>query len=418
MSIPDTQLTEQVEAALRRVEDPRMEMNVFEAGLVEDVQVDDGDVVVEVALDEFGPQTGTGVTRAILAAVSNVEGVEGAHVEQASAPSLDEPVAMEQVDTVIAVASTKGGVGKSTVATQLACALSADADADVALFDADVYGPNVPSLLGVEGPIRADEEDRAVPVSAGPLQVMSVGLMTEGEGPLAWRGAMVHDALTELFETTAWDDPDVMVVDLPPGTGDVALTTLQEVPVDGVVFVTTPFHTSVEDTRRSLDLFEENGVPVLGAVVNMDHFTCDCGREHDLFPRGDVADALDVPVLARIPFAHEFQERPTPGEAPEAFADLAAAVDAAAADVDRIDVPDDAVDLRGQPPERRYDLVREAVEERADGESVYLVSDRDPAPAGEFVVELLGESGDPADVLSEFAVERRGPDEWVLAATP
>jgi len=414
MSVPDTQLSEQVEAALRRVEDPRMEMNVFEAGLVEAIDVDDGDVTVEVALSEFGPEAGTGVTRAVLAAVSDVDGVDGAHVEPASTPSMDEPVGMEEVDTVIAVASTKGGVGKSTVATQLACALAGETDA--ALFDADVYGPNVPSMLGVDGPIRADADDRAVPVTAGPLQVMSVGLMTEGEGPLAWRGAMVHDALTELFETTAWDDPDVAVVDLPPGTGDVALTTLQEVPVDGVVFVTTPFHTSVEDTRRSLDLFEENGVPVLGAVVNMDHFACDCGREHDLFPRGDIAEALDVPILAELPFSHDLQRQPTPGDAPEAFVDLAHEVREAVAEYDRIDVPDDAVDLRGQPPERRFDLVREAFEARDPDEPFHVVSDRDPAPAGEFLVELVGEAGDPDDVFAEFAVQRHGVDQWVLRA--
>ncbi|WP_226013381.1 P-loop NTPase [Halomicrobium salinisoli] len=412
MSLPDTELQERVEAALRRVEDPQAGVNVFEAGLVEDIAVEDGAVTVEAALDGFGEDAIGSVTGAIARAARDVEGVERAHVEPA-APTTEDPASIEDVDRVVAVASTKGGVGKTTVATHLACALATDAE--VALFDADIYGPNVPSLLGVEGVIRADEDDRPIPVSVGPMEVMSADLLTEG-GPLAWRGAMAHDALTELFETTAWDDPDTMVIDLPPGTGDVALTTLQEVPVDGVVLVTTPFHTSLEDTRRSVELFEENGVPVLGTVVNMERFTCDCGREHDLFPGEDPGEGLDVPVLARLPFDEEMQDDPTPSAAPEPIAGLATDVRDRLDDVDRVEVPDDAVDLRGRGPRQRLDRVREAFTALDSGERLHVVSDRDPTPAGEFLVDLLDEAGQPSEVLAEFAVDRRGPNEWALVA--
>jgi ATP-binding protein involved in chromosome partitioning len=349
----------------------------------------------------------------MLGAVRGVEGVESAHIEPAGVDT-DDRVSIAEIDTVVAVASTKGGVGKSTVATQLACALAADRD--VGLFDADIFGPNVPSLLDVAGPIRADDEDNPVPATVGGMEVMSVGLMTEG-GPLAWRGAMAHDALSDLFADTAWDDPDTLVIDLPPGTSDVLLTTLQEVPIDGVVFVTTPFHTSVEDTRRSRRLFEENGVPVLGYVLNMDHFVCEsCGDVHDMFPEGSLTEEIDMPLLAQLPFSPALQTQPTPGEVPEAFRDMAGTVTERIAATDRLELPDDPLDIRNLEAQQRVDRVREAFEALGAGEALYLVSDRDPTPVGEFLVDLADGSGQPTDVLAEFVVERRGLEKWVLKA--
>jgi ATP-binding protein involved in chromosome partitioning len=406
-------LRERVEATLRDVRDARSERNVFEAGLVEGVRVEESRAIVEADLDRFDPRTRSEVVDAVLAATEDVPGVEQVHVEPAQ-PTAGDRVTLAEVDTVIAVASTKGGVGKSTVATHLACALAADRD--VGLFDADIFGPNVPSLLEVGGPVRTDDEERPVPVRAGDLEVMSVDFMTD-EGALAWRGAMAHEALSDLFADTAWDRPDVVVIDLPPGTSDVVLTTLQEVPIDGAVFVTTPFHTSVADTRRSVRLFEENGVPVLGAVVNMDGFVCEeCGHDHDTFPGGDPADELGISTLARLPFDTDIQERATPGEPPASFAALAGAVTERVEGVERLDLPEDAVDLRGVDAQRRVDRVREAFESLDAGETLYLRSDRDPTPVGGFLLDLLDREGDPADVLPEFEVERRGPDEWALAA--
>jgi len=156
-------------------------------------------------------------------------------------------------------------------------------------------------VIGASGPVYSDDDGNPVPVDAGGLEVMSMALLSD-DGPLAWRGAMAHAALSDLFETTAWSGPDTVVVDMPPGTGDVALTTLQEVPVDGVVLVTTPFHAAVSDTGRALELFEENDVPVLGVVSNMGEFVCDeCGTPHNLFGGDDPIEALDMPILAELP---------------------------------------------------------------------------------------------------------------------
>jgi ATP-binding protein involved in chromosome partitioning len=435
-----TDLQERVEAALRTVRDPDAEVNVFEAGLVESIDVevgqdddgrhhdgengsddDAGDdsgggaVVVGANVAEFDDEHAQGVMRAMLGAVRDVPGVDRAHVEPVVPTTTDEDTGVAGFDTVIAVASAKGGVGKSTIATGLACALAADEG--TGLLDADVHGPNVPELLDVSGPIHSDDEGNPLPVSVAgaeaTLDVMSVGLM-ESSAPLAWRGAMAHDALTELFETTAWTADDTLVVDLPPGTGDVVLTTLQEVAVDGVVVVTTPYPASLADTRRSVDLFRDNDVPVLGAVINMGSFTCpSCGDTHDLFPGSSPAETLPAPVLAEVPFETELQETPTPGSVPAPMARLADAVRDAAETAWEVDVPDDAVDIRGDAPETRRERVRSRFTALDSGATFTLVSDRDPTPVREFLARLA--DCRPADVDAE--VERRTPADWVLTAT-
>ncbi|WP_336002671.1 P-loop NTPase [Halorientalis halophila] len=423
MSSEDTTTTEplsdRVEAALRKVRDPDADVNVFEAGLVEDVRIADGDVTVRTDLSEFPPSEGQAVTSTMMRAVSEVEGVERAHVEQAprGVDTDGREVGVGTAERVIAVASAKGGVGKTTVATTLACALAADGD-DVALFDADIHGPNVPELLSVSGPVQSDDEGHPVPVdasaadadeAAGALEVMSVGLMNDSQ-PLAWRGAMAHDALTELFEETAWASPDTLVIDLPPGTGDVALTTLQEVRVDGVVFVTTPFHAAVSDTHRSLQLFEENEVPVLGVVSNMGEFVCDsCGEHHDLFDGDDPVGALEVPILAEVPFTGEMQSdpRPTADGVPDVARELAGAARDRIEEIWTVEVPDGAVDLRGVPPEERRGRVRDAFEALESGERFEVVSDRNPGPVREFLVDLIDGQN-----LETFEVKRQNPDTW------
>ncbi|MFC7139060.1 P-loop NTPase [Halosimplex aquaticum] len=319
---------------------------------------------------------------------------------------------LAEVDRVIAVASAKGGVGKTTVATHLACAM-AESGLDVGLFDADVHGPNVPELLEVDGPVYSDDDGNPLPVAADDLDVMSVGLMRDG-APLAWRGAMAHEALSELFEDTAWGDQDALVVDMPPGTGDVVLTTLQEVHLDGVVFVTTPFHASVTDTARSLELFRDNDVPVLGVTVNMAGFTCPtCGDEHDLFEHGDPLDDLDAPVLAELDFDPSVQGTPRPGELPDQMQELGEDACDRVEEVWAVDVPADAVDLRGVAADARHGRVREAFDATDPGEEFVLVSDRDPTPVRSFIATLSARADEPADV-SPFEVERANPETWVL----
>lgn len=354
-------------------------------------------------------------------AASDAPGVSNARVEQVDpSPDLDgRSSGIETADRVIAVASTKGGVGKTTVATTLACALAAgDSDSQgspsVGLFDADIYGPNVPEVIGASGPVYSDDDGNPVPVDAGGLEVMSMALLSD-DGPLAWRGAMAHAALSDLFETTAWSGPDTVVVDMPPGTGDVALTTLQEVPVDGVVLVTTPFHAAVSDTGRALELFEENDVPVLGVVSNMGEFVCDeCGTPHNLFGGDDPIEALDMPILAELPFDPEMQSTPAPraDALPEHADDLAAAVDERYEEVWSVDPPADAVDLRGLDPETRTERVEERFRELDAGEECFIVSDRDPAPVRGFLLDLVD-----ADELPSFRVKRQNPETWFARAT-
>ena len=225
---------------------------------------------------------------------------------------------------------------------------------------------------------------------------------------------MAHAALSELFEDTAWGDLDALVVDLPPGTGDVVLTTLQEVHLDGVVFVTTPFHAAVTDTARSLDLFEENDVPVLGVAVNMAGFTCpSCGDEHDLFEEGEPLEGLDAQILAELDFDPSVQATPRPGDLPEQMQRLGEAARERVEDVWSVDVPEAAVDLRGAAADARHDRVREAFDATERGDRLVLVSDRDPTPVRSFLASLSAEVDGPGD-LDPFEVERLNPGTWVL----
>lgn len=411
MSADTPSVEERVEAALRRTRDPDRDVDVFEAGIVEGFRVDDGRVTVEADLGAFDPRTETEFVDTILHAVRSVEGVTGAHVEPTTPdePSAEGRVGTASIDRIVAVASTKGGVGKSTVAANLACALARTQD--VALFDADIFGPNATNILDASGPVVADDEDRPIPVESHGIEVMSVGLLTDG-GPLAWRGAMAHDALSDLFGDVAWNDPDTLVIDMPPGTSDVILTTLQEVPIDGVVLVTTPFQTSVEDTQRSLRLFHENDVPVLGVVQNMVDHTCpNCGDIHELFPNSTGLDALDVPVLAALPFDPAIQDSPTPTDHDAAFDDLADRVTARLDEIWNPDVPGHAVDIRGLPTVDRREAVAEAFTALDPGDEFVLVSDRDPSPVSEYLADLA--DVDP-DAFETFRVRKQNPDTWLL----
>ncbi|WP_236039210.1 P-loop NTPase [Haloarcula salinisoli] len=400
-------LSDRVEEQLRNVRDPQADLSVFEAGFIENIHVDDREVTIETDMASLDGDASAGVVEAMLRAVDDVEAVESVHVERTT-PSSEGRSSVESFDSIVAVASAKGGVGKSTVASSLACALAADGD--VALFDADIHGPNVPNLLDVSGPIHSSDEGDPLPVRTGGLEVMSVGLMEDG-APLAWRGAMAHDAVDDLFANTAWENDGTLVVDLPPGTGDVVLTTLQEVPVDGVVVVTTPFHASVSDTARTVELFRDNDVPVLGTVVNMAEYVCDCcGEPNELFA-GDALTELDADVLAELPFAKELQGTPSPGAVPEPVTELGEAVTGAIETAGELSVPEDAVDIRGLPPQDRKDAVRDRFESLDSGDPFVLVSDRDPTPVGAFLGRLAEA---PRDAFDRFEVRRATPDDWVL----
>ena len=412
----DDDLRDRVRDALTAVEDPDLGTDAVESGLVTDVTVREGAATITVDLTGFDEATAEEVTEAFRREALSTPGVERATVEgetpdEAAEDRLDRP---DGVDTVIAVASAKGGVGKTTVSTQLARALAADPDRDVGLFDADVYGPNVPELLDLDGPVSANAEGEAEPLETDGPAAMSVGLIAN-DAPIAWRGAMAHEAVTELFEDTAWGALDALVVDLPPGTGDVVLTALQTLPVDGAVLVTTPYPTSVSDTGRSAALFEENGVPVLGTVVNMAGFTCDCGREHDLFPDADVEEELDQPVLCELPFDEAVRD--PSGDVPAAVATLAEDALDRLDDREGFEVPDHALDIRGLPPNIRHEQAVEEFHALEPGETFYLVNDHDPSPLASMLGEAVGYDGPLDEAFERCEVRRLGPDEWAMAVS-
>jgi ATP-binding protein involved in chromosome partitioning len=207
------------------------------------------------------------------------------------------------IRNIVAVGAGKGGVGKTTVAVNLAVAL-ARLGSRVGLLDGDIYGPNVPIMLGVQTQLQHDGE-KIVPAQKYGLSSVSMGYLTSDEAPVIWRGPMLHGVIQQFFRDVRWPELDYLIVDMPPGTGDVALSLSQSVPVSGAVVVTTPQTVSLADTRRAVRMYEKLHIPTLGLIENMSHFVCpDCGRESDLFGKGGgeaLAAELQVPFLGRIP---------------------------------------------------------------------------------------------------------------------
>jgi ATP-binding protein involved in chromosome partitioning len=210
---------------------------------------------------------------------------------------------IEGVKNLIAVASGKGGVGKTTVAVNLALALSR-LGAKVGLLDADVYGPNVPLMLGTTEQPRATEARTIIPVEAYGIKVISIGLLSPGDAPMIWRGPMLHSIITQFLRSVIWGELDYLLIDLPPGTGDVQLTLIQTVAVTGAVVVTTPSTVALADVRKAIEMFRQVNVEVLGVVENMSTFVCPhCDKPIDIFGHGEgakTAIAYGVPVLGEI----------------------------------------------------------------------------------------------------------------------
>ncbi|HYG06417.1 MAG TPA: iron-sulfur cluster carrier protein ApbC [Stenotrophomonas sp.] len=233
-----------------------------------------------------------------------------------------------RVRNVIAVASGKGGVGKSTTAVNLALALQRQG-ARVGVLDADIYGPSVPAMLGLAGRPDSPDNKSIEPLRAFGVEAMSIGLLIDTDTPMIWRGPMATSALTQLFNDTLWDDLDYLLVDLPPGTGDIQLTLSQKIPVAGAVIVTTPQEIATLDARKALKMFEKVEVPVLGIVENMAVHTCsNCGHTEHLFGEGGgqrMAAQYGVPLLGSLPLEIAIREQgdagtPIVAAAPESAA--------------------------------------------------------------------------------------------------
>ncbi|MFB6250948.1 MAG: Mrp/NBP35 family ATP-binding protein [Halobellus sp.] len=296
---------ETVRERLSAVSDPDLGDDIVSLGLVNAIDVDDDAGVVRISLALGAPfsPVESAIADDVRGALSDTGYDVDLSARIASPVDSDEDV-LPGVENVIAVASGKGGVGKSTVAVNLAAGLS-KLGARVGLFDADVYGPNVPRMVDAEEAPQAKGDDTIVPPEQYGMKLMSMAFLVGEDDPVIWRGPMVHKLLTQLVEDVEWGELDYLVLDLPPGTGDTQLTVLQTLPLTGAVIVTTPQEVAVDDARKGLEMFGKHDTNVLGIVENMSTFRCpDCGSTHDIFGAGGgaaFASENDLPFLGALP---------------------------------------------------------------------------------------------------------------------
>jgi len=312
MSAPDR---EAVLNALRAVIDPDLRRDIVSLGFVKDLQTTDGRAAFTIELttpacpvkDQIRDQAIAAV-RAL--GVGEVDVQLTAKVRSASAPGTGRPP-LPGVKNVIAVGAGKGGVGKTTVAVNLALAL-ARCGSKVGILDGDIYGPNVPMMLGISTQLTTNEERQIIPAEKYGLQVISIGFLTNDDAPIIWRGPMLHGAIQQFFKEVAWKDLDYLIVDMPPGTGDVALSLSQTVPVVGAIVVTTPQQVALADSRRAVRMYQKLSIPTLGVVENMSYFSCtNCHHESDIFGHGGgegLATDMGVPFLGRLPIYQPIRE--------------------------------------------------------------------------------------------------------------
>jgi ATP-binding protein involved in chromosome partitioning len=298
---------EDVKKAMSTVQEPELGRDLVALDMVKDVRIDGGKVSVTVELTTPACPLKEKIERECHAALKAIPGVAETAVSLTHRVLKQKPVPDKEsipgIKNVIAVYACKGGVGKSTVAVNLAAALKLDG-ASVGIFDADIYGPNVPLMMGAAGNPEGDGE-KIQPMSAHGVKLMSMGFLTNESTPMIWRGPMVHGAVRQLLRDTVWGELDYLVVDLPPGTGDAQLTLIQSVPLAGVVIVTTPQDVALLDGVKGIQMFRKLGVPVLGLVENMSGFTCPhCQHETAIFSKGGgerEAERLKIPFLGAVP---------------------------------------------------------------------------------------------------------------------
>jgi len=302
-----------IEGALSGIVDPHTGLDLVTGKSVNDCVVDNQNVSIDLVLGYPAKGWHPNLKQEVVDVVSKLENIQSVDVRiktQVVSHEVQKGVTpLKNVRNVIAVASGKGGVGKSTVSANLALALSAEG-AKAGVLDADIYGPSQPRMLGVGGRPESKDGKSLEPMNSYHVQVMSIGFLIEEDTPMIWRGPMVTQALEQLLQDTQWRDLDYLIIDLPPGTGDIQLTLAQKVPVSGAVIVTTPQDIALLDARKALKMFEKVEIPVLGIIENMStHICSNCGHEEHIFGEGggkrmsveySVEHLGDIPLDGRI----------------------------------------------------------------------------------------------------------------------
>ncbi len=311
----------QVQSALKELIDPNTGKDFVSTRSARNIRIDGADVSVDIELGYPAKSQMDHLRRLAIACLRAIPGVGNVSVSMTQkivSHAVQRGVKLlPGVKNIIAVASGKGGVGKSTTAVNLALALAAEG-ATVGLLDADIYGPSQPQMLGITGRPESPDGKSLAPMTAYGIQAMSIGFLIDVETPMVWRGPMVTSALEQLLTETRWDEVDYLVIDMPPGTGDIQLTLAQKVPVTGAVIVTTPQDIALLDARKGLKMFDKVGIPILGIVENMSLHTCSkCGHEEHIFGEGGgarMAADYGLDVLGSLPLAMQIREQADAGK--------------------------------------------------------------------------------------------------------
>lgn len=311
-----------IEEAIKGYHDPYLNMDLFTAGAVKRIEVKGDKAEVDIELAYPSEHLKNGIAQMLQFAIENIEGINDSQVNvswQVASHKAHENLAnIKNVKNIIAVASGKGGVGKSTTSVNLALALAADG-ARVGLLDADIYGPSVGMLLGVKEGTRPETEQEKFfkPVTACGIQSMSMAYLVNENTPMVWRGPMVSGALQQLITQTLWDDLDYLVIDMPPGTGDIQLTLSQKIPVSASVVVTTPQDIALLDAKKGIEMFRKVNIPVLGVVENMSMHICgNCGHAEHIFGEGGgdkIAEEFNTQLLGSLPLSKYIREQSDSG---------------------------------------------------------------------------------------------------------
>jgi ATP-binding protein involved in chromosome partitioning len=299
---------DRVEQAIAGCVDPDIDRDYVDAGCVQSIHIDGTTVRVLIRVPFPNETVREARIAALREAIEGLDGVECAEVELEwdveAGPVQDNAQRIEGIRNIFAVASAKGGVGKSTTAANLALGLAAEG-AEVGMLDADIYGPSQPRMLGIEGKPQSPDGKTLIPMENHGIKAMSIGFLVDPESPMIWRGPMVTQALEQMLHNTKWGELDYLIVDLPPGTGDIQLTLAQKVPLSGAVIVTTPQDIALLDARKGLKMFEKVSVPVLGVVENMSMHVCSqCGHAEPIFGEGGgvrMAEECGVRLLGQLP---------------------------------------------------------------------------------------------------------------------